>query len=142
MRRRLAALTVLLCILGAGATGCSDDGGSKEEICAALPDTPDLESVVADLDTAEPDELDSRLSNAAKQFRELERAAPDEIHDEVQQVSDAVQEILDVVQDHLDDREALRTELASRKAELLDVGPAAQRLVDYARDTCGIDLGS
>ena len=142
MRRRLAALAVLLCVFGAGASGCSDDGGSEEALCAALPDTPDLASVVADLDSAEPDELESRLSSAAEQFRDLKGAAPDEIQGDVEQVSDAVEEILDVVQDHLDDREALRTELASRKAELLDVGPAAQRLVDYARETCGIDLGS
>ena len=37
---------------------------------------------------------------------------------------------------------ALRAELASRKAELLGAGPSAQRVVDYARDECGIDLGS
>ena len=142
MRRRLAAVVVLLGVLGGAVTACSKDEGSQEQFCARLPETPDLADVVRDLDSAQPEQLDERLSNAADGYGDLEDASPDEIREDVGRVTDAVEGILDVVREHIDDREALRTELASRKADLLGVGPSAQRVVDYARDACGIDLGS
>jgi hypothetical protein len=142
LRHRLAAVVVLLGILGGAATACSNDGGSEDRFCAQLPETPDLADVVRDLDSAAPEQLDDRLSNAADSYGDLRDAAPDEVRDDVDRVTDTVERILRVVREHIDDRDALRTELASRKADLLGVGPSAQRVVDYARDTCGIDLGS
>src|SRR5205085_11169363 len=49
---------------------------------------------------------------------------------------------LDAVRAHIDDPKALRAELAARKGHLLAVGPAAQRVVDYAADACGVKLGN
>jgi hypothetical protein len=142
LRRRLAALVLLLGVAGGLVAGCSDDeGGSVEEFCAQLPDAPSLADLVDDLDTVEPEQLETQLSRGADQFDELQDASPDAIRDDVGRVADAVDEVLEVVQDNVDDRDALRAELAERKARLLQAGPPAQRLVDYARDACDVDLG-
>jgi hypothetical protein len=141
LTRRLAALVVLLGVASGLAGGCSKDEGSQEKFCAALPTTPDLSVLLEDLDTADPTQLDARLSKATDQFHRLAKAAPDPIADDVDTVADTVDEILGVVEDNLDDRDALRKELAARKARLLEAGPPAQRVVDYAKDVCGIDLG-
>ena len=84
MRRRLAAVVVLLGVLGGALAACSDDDGSQESFCARLPETPDLADVVRDLDSAEPEQLDDRLSNAADSYGDLRDASPDEIRDDVE----------------------------------------------------------
>jgi hypothetical protein len=139
--RRLAAACAAALVL-VGAPACSDDdGGSREAFCAALPRTPDLATVLDDLDGTPPAELEPRLDDGVDRFRDLEDAAPDQIRDEVGRVADVVEEILDVVREHADDREVLRDELTERDGRLLAVGPAAQRVVDYARRACGVELG-
>jgi hypothetical protein len=142
LSRRLAALVVLLGIAGGVASACSKDHGSQEKFCAALPATPDLSALLQDLGSTDPAKLEDRLSEGADQFHRLAKSAPDEIRSDVDRVTETVDEILDMVRGHLDDPGGLRAELASRKSHLLAVGPAAQRVVDYAADTCGIDLGS
>jgi hypothetical protein len=97
--------------------------------------------VLDDLDGTPPAQLERRLDDAADRFGELEGAAPEPIRDDVARVADVVEEVLDVVNEHADDREVLRAELAERDARLLAVGPAAQRVVDYARRACGVELG-
>ena len=140
MRRLAAACGAALVLLGAPA--CSDDdGGSREAFCAALPETPDLATVLDDLEGTPPAELQQRLDDGAERFRDLEDAAPDAIRDDVGRVADAVEDVLAVVRAHGGDREQLRAELARRDARLLAAGPSAQRVVDYARMGCGIELG-
>jgi hypothetical protein len=141
LRPRLAAIVVLLAIVGAAASGCSKDHGSQEKFCAELPATPDLSSLLDDLGSASPTQLEQQLSDGSDQFHRLAKAAPSQIKADAERVRDTVDEILDAVRDHLDDPKGLRTELAAKKAHLLAVGPAAQRVVDYAADACGIELG-
>jgi hypothetical protein len=138
---RLAAIVVLLVIAGAVASGCSKDHGSQQKFCAELPATPDLSSLLANLGSASPATLEQQLSDGSDQFHELAKAAPDQVKADAERVRDTVDEILDAVRDHLDDPKGLRAELAAKKAHLLAVGPAAQRVVDYAADACGVELG-
>ena len=141
MSLRLAAIVVLLTIVGLAAPACSKDHGSQEKFCAQLPKTPDLTSLLQQLGTASPAQLEKQLSDGSDQFHELAKDAPSKIKPDTERVRDTVDEILDAVRAHIDDPKALRAELAARKAHLLAVGPAAQRVVDYAADSCGIDLG-
>jgi hypothetical protein len=138
---RLAAIVVLLAIVGLAAPACSKDHGSQERFCAQLPNTPDLSSLLQQLGTASPSQLEKQLSDGSDQFHELAKDAPKQIKADTERVRDTVDEILDAVRAHIDDPKALRAELAARKAHLLAVGPAAQRVVDYAADACGIELG-
>jgi hypothetical protein len=141
LRHRLAAFVVLLGVLGV-VTACSEDHGSKAKFCAALPTTPDLSTLLDNLDTAEPSQVEDRLQKGADRFRLLAKASPPEISDDVDQVAHTVEQILGVVRDNLDDRAALRAALAAKRPTFLAAGAPAQRVVDYARDECGVDLGS
>jgi hypothetical protein len=138
---RLAALVVSVAVLGAATTACSQDHRSKERFCAALPTTPDLSTLLDDLDTAEPREVETRLEKGADRFRMLADAAPPAISDDVDRVADTVEDVLQVVEQHLDDPDGLRAALVRKKAALLAAGAPAQRVVDYAREECGVDLG-
>lgn len=142
-RRALGLLlggALALCGLG-GLAGCSDDGDG-EAFCERLGDTDQLGAVLGSLDTSDPAGVEDALQDTLRQFEELEGDAPGAIRDDVARVRQGVELVLEAVEENPDDLPAARAAIADRLDELSGLAQAGTAIETYARDECGIELGS
>lgn len=94
VRRSLAGLTIAVAALGA----CSSEGGGDPDVAAFCSRFHQLSELVAAASTP-PEEMEDVASartlgdDIARAARELPRVAPDEIRDDVEQLSDTTAEL-------------------------------------------------
>ncbi len=92
MHRRRLAMAVGLTL---AAASCADDGGSTEELCAALADAEGVTTVFADFDPTDTESSLDQLRTARVQLGELQDAAPSDVRDDLQVEVDYVQALID-----------------------------------------------
>ena len=122
--------TLLACLAAASsATGCGSGGGSKEAFCARVVEVP----VVRSAEQLQGPEGADTLSRLAGALDRLEKASPADIRPQVGEMHDIVKKL----------RAAARTTapaIPASDAELQQFADASDRVVAYAKRTCGIEL--
>lgn len=130
--RRAAAL---LCV--AALVACSDDGGSAEELCAAVREQPGLTSAFAGFDPTDTEQALEQLRAARVTLGELRRAAPSEVRDdltvEIRYLQDLVRGLETVDGSDTAETVALVQQITNEHPGVTD---AAANLAAFAAESC------
>lgn len=135
-RRAALGLACLGALLASG--GCSDDeGGSAEELCAALRDQPSVTTTFEGFDPTDVDQALEQLRSARVTLGELRDAAPSEVRDELTVQIDYVQDLIEQLEP-LGGADAGEIVAAVQQvtAEHPGVEAAAAELSRYSASTC------
>lgn len=118
---------------------CSDDG-DPSAFCDRLGTTPDVADVLSGVDGSDPGGSEAAVREGVSSWRQLEAAAPGEVRADVARVRQGVELVLEAVEDNPDDLPAAREQITSQADELSGLVQAGQRVADYARTECGLEL--
>ena len=125
-----------LVVIGLALSGCSDDDGSAEELCAAVAEEGAV-TTLRGFDPTDPEAALDQLRDARVKLGDLLDAAPDEVRDDLQTEIDYVQALVDVLEE-VEPGDA--TESALRIQAVSDAHPgvneAAANLAAYAEEEC------
>ena len=135
MLRRAAALCAVALVASGG--GCSEDGGSAEELCAAVRRDPTTLSVFSGFDPSDASGALNRLRTARVSLGELRDAAPDEVRDDLDVEIAYVQALIDGLSSLEGTDAADAVEVVRQVTEdHPDVDEAAAELVAFSAEHC------
>lgn len=139
MRRSRPFAALVVGVLAVVAPACSDDG-DRAAYCERIASIPDVEEILASLDTSDPGGLESSIEEAVEEFRALERDAPGSIRGDVARLREGVELVLEAVQDNPGDLPATREAILDRTDELAGLARAGTRVATDAQAECDLAL--
>lgn len=121
-------------------------GGSSSSFCDVVEDAQADFAEFEEFDGTNTDNIEETFTQAASAFEDMADAAPSEIEDDMQVLNEAMQDFISILEDADWDVMALATdEDAAEKLEAMsseEYNDASDRVAEYAKDECGIDLES
>ncbi len=118
---------------------CSDDG-DRTAYCDRIASVPDVEEILASLDTSDPGGVESSIEDAVDEFRALESDAPGNIRGDVTRLREGVELVLEAVRDNPSDLPGAREAILARTDELAGLGRAGARVASDAQAECDLEL--
>ena len=118
--------------------GCTDDGGSADELCQALSEGQGFASVFQDFDPTDAPAALVQLRTARVELGELKDVAPGDADDDLEVEIDYVQALIDALEPlgAAADAAQVAATIQSVTDAHPEVGPAAARLEAFATQEC------
>jgi hypothetical protein len=136
MKTHLLAASLLVLAPAVAACGDGDGGSSAEEWCTLARDLESSDDIFGDDETPTPEALKASFTELLDVLERAEKAAPDEIKDDVEASLGAFRQFSDVLADA--DYNFLDVDLASIEAISVEAEAAGDRITEYNERECGI----